>query len=151
MNRAIKSLDNITSLGGKAHPMLTRFIRYFMSAGSFTLLDFALLLILVDFANIFYLLATVISFIIANTSHYFVAREWGFKGTSRAQGEGYLFFLAFGAISLALTIFFMELFVHDFGWHYLIAKLFVACIIGLINFFMHYYITFKLHLIKKRN
>ena len=145
MKRVFSFLNDTTSLGGRAHPMLTRFFRYFLSAASFSGLDFVILLLLVDFANIFYLEAAGVSFVIATTLHYFVARRWGFKGTSRAQGEGYLFFLAFGAISLGLTLVLMALIVEDFGWYYLLAKIVVATIIGIINFFAHYYLTFRLH------
>src|SRR3989344_5760466 len=147
--KKISSFLNRTTSFGETRPMLTRFFRYFLSASSFSGLDFVMLIIFVDFFKIFYLNAAGISFVIATTLHYFVARRWGFKGTDRAHGEGYITFIVLGVISLGLTIFFMELLVNDLDWHYLLAKLLVVTILGVINFFSHYYLTFRIHLNKK--
>ena len=145
MKRVVKALDNATSLGGIAHPMLARFIRYTLTASSFSALDIIILFIFVDFLGIFYLYAATFSFIIANTAHYFVVRNWGFKGSKRKRGEGYLWFIGISVMSLTITLVLLEYLVDDAGWHYIPAKILIAVIVGIINFFVHYYFTFKIH------
>jgi putative flippase GtrA len=87
--------------------------------------------------------AAALSFLIANTLHYLLARKWVFDGSSRKLISGYGYFLANAAIGLVVTI---SLFSALMVWtsiHYLAARILVSMIAGLIIFVLNATLNFK--------
>lgn len=148
MNRflydALKAINKITSLGGKVPHYIVKFIRFSVSSATTLLLDFLILIILVEFFEIYYLTSAAVAFTSSNSLNYLINRVWGFPETKRKPAEGYIIFITFGLFGLALTVFLMWIFVDKINLFYFIARILVAMIEGTISFILHYFITFKI-------
>jgi len=81
-----------------------RFVRNAAISFPTFLIDLGLLFLLVRRGHVDYLVATIVSFLIANGLSYFLARRLVFVETKRRVGAGLLYFLAIAALSaFALT------------------------------------------------
>jgi putative flippase GtrA len=81
-----------------------RFVRNAATSLPTFLLDLGLLFLLVRFARMDYLLATIASFVVANGLGYFMSRWLVFGETTRGVRIGLVYFLAIAAVSaFALT------------------------------------------------
>jgi putative flippase GtrA len=124
-----------------------RLSRYALSSGLSVGIDFGLLFIFVHFFSWHYLGAATLSFTLGHSINYLVSRHFNFKHVDREHLLAYLLFVGFGLIMLGVTLILLGLTVSKFGWHYLVAKLVVGLIVGMLNFLFNYYITFKAHLV----
>lgn len=104
-----------------------------VSAGVF-LLGLGVLWLLVERAGMDEVIASGIGFLCANTLHYVLGRGWIFPGTDRAVASGFVLFLTNGAIGLALTMVLMAVLLAYTPIGYLIARIIVSIIAGLVIF-----------------
>ena len=74
-----------------------------VSTGVF-LLGLAVLWVLVEKAGMNAVLATGLSFLVANSIHYIFGRTWIFAGSDRKLSTGYAIFLMNAMIGLAVTV-----------------------------------------------
>ncbi len=87
--------------------------------------------------------AAAISFIVANSLHYVLGRVWIYRGTERAVGKGYVYFLVTGVLGLAITT---GLFAALLQWtaiNYLIARVLVSIVAGLVMFVLNATLNFR--------
>ena len=96
------------------------------------LVGLVVLWLLVEQAGMDAVLASGIGFVIANALHYVFGRLWVFKGTDRAVGEGYALFLVNGGVGLALTMGLMALLLAVTPINYLVARVLVSVVAGLV-------------------
>ena len=113
-----------------------------VSTGSF-LLGLAALWALVQYGGMDKIVATGISFLIAQTFHYSLGRSWIFKGTDRAIGAGYMIFLANAAMGLVITVTLFALLTHYTPMHFLAARVAVSVIAGLAMFVVNAAFNFR--------
>ena len=113
-----------------------------VSTGSF-LLGLSALWTLVTFGGMDEILATGISFLIAQTLHYALGRTWVFRGTDRAIGAGYLLFLMNAGLGLIVTISLFALLVNYTPMHYLVARVVVSIFAGLAMFALNASLNFR--------
>ena len=113
-----------------------------VSTGSF-LLGLSALWALVTFGGMDEVLATGISFLIAQTLHYALGRSWVFRGTDRAIGAGYLLFLMNAGIGLIVTVSLFALLVNYTPMHYLVARVIVSIFAGLAMFALNASLNFR--------
>ena len=137
----VNFLDSVTSLGGAAPAVLTRFIRYLVASSSTLLLDLFLLGFLTEFFGVYYLVSVGFSYTVSTTINYFINWKWGFKETKRHVAVGYVLFLAFGIIGLWI-------FVDIAGLHYSLSRIIVAIIEGAILFVLNSTFTFRIPLME---
>lgn len=137
-------LDWATTLGGLAHPRITRFLRYNVAAGIATVVDFVLLWLFTDVAGIYYLISAAMAFAIGSGINYGINRVWGFKGTKTGIVKGYISFLLIGLGGLFLTVGLLAFFVEVLNMNYLIARILAVFFIVFWNYFMNSWLTFKL-------
>ncbi|HLC53978.1 MAG TPA: GtrA family protein [Candidatus Nanoarchaeia archaeon] len=145
MRRTVTFLNWITSLGGHAPDMATRFFRHSTSGTLLFLVDISLLALFVESLEMHYLFAVAVAFIISHTLNYLITRQWGFRGSGTTLGKGYSYFIAIGLAGAGATVILVGFFVEYLGLYYLLAKVIVAAIVGVCNFLFNYYITFKIH------
>ena len=107
------------------------------------LLGLGAMWLLVELAGIGEVIASGISFVLANSVHYALGRSWIFKGTTRHVATGYAMFLMNGGLGLALTMGLMALFVAYTPVHYLFARVLVSVIAGLTIFVLNAVFTFR--------
>ena len=107
------------------------------------LLGLGLLWLLVERAHVDKLVAAGVTFLIANSLQYALARTWIFRGTERGVLPGYGFFLFNAALGLAITVGLFALFIEFTGIHYLAARVLVSVVAGLVMFFMNAVLNFR--------
>lgn len=99
--------------------------------------------VLVHFAHMPKVLAAALSFMVGNTLHYVLGRQWIFRGTDRGVAAGYGYFLINGAIGLAVTTLLFAAFVHFTPVNYLVARVIVSLIAGLAIFLLNAIFNFR--------
>jgi len=112
-----------------------------VSTGAF-LLGLALLWALVERLQWDELVAAGLSFFAANSLHYALGRSWVYRGTRRKLVRGFAYFLANALVGLAITIALFAVLV-GLGVHYLIARVLVSIVAGLVLFVINAHFNFR--------
>jgi putative flippase GtrA len=121
---------------------IKRFFSYTLVGGSTFAFDLALLYVLTEFASIPYTLSTPFAFLVAVSINYLLSRKFVFRGTTRSHPRGYLYFMGMsgvGALSITGAVY---LLVTYAGLSYLIARILVACLVGIMNYLFNLYLNF---------
>jgi putative flippase GtrA len=98
---------------------------------------------LVEWTPIAEVPAAAIGFVTANTLHYLLGRNWIFRGTRRGRVSGYAFFLVNAAVGLVLTV---ALYAALLAWtplNYLVARVIVSLVAGLVVFGLNAVFNFR--------
>jgi putative flippase GtrA len=113
-----------------------------VSCGTF-LLGLALLWLLVQLLHVDKYPATAISFLLATSLHYVVARLWIFRGSQRAAAAGYFYFFVNAGVGLGATMVFFALFNEMLGMNYLVARVVASVFAGLAAFLLNATLNFR--------
>ena len=113
-----------------------------VSTGVF-LVGLGVLWLLVEKAGVDPVLATGISFLIANSIHYVFGRTWIFAGTERRASTGYLLFLANAMVGLIVTVGLFWVLTHWTPMNYLVARVVVSVFAGLAVFALNAAFNFR--------
>lgn len=113
-----------------------------VSCGVFAF-DLALLWVLVQAGGMDTLVAAAIAFIAANGLHYVFGRTWIFRGTERGVGAGLVYFLLNAGIGLAVTMALYAAILAFTPIHYLLARVIVSVVGGLIVFYLNATLNFR--------
>lgn len=122
---------------------IKRFGKYATTGFLTFLLDLLLLFILIDLVSVYYILASVLSFMIATSLNYFLVRSYVFSQTERGIKSGYAIFLSMSGIGLFIVSIGMFVSVELLSVHYLIARGFVVAVVFLVNYFLNLHLNFK--------
>ena len=106
-------------------------------------LDLILLWVLVQSVGMGKLVAAVIGFILANSLHYALGRSWIFRGTNRRVTVGYVYFLTNATIGLVVTIGLYAIVLRYTPVDYLVARILVSLVAGLIVFMLNALLNFQ--------
>lgn len=87
--------------------------------------------------------SAAIGFIAANSLHYFLGRSWIFKGAARSWSAGYAFFLSNAVVGLTVTLLLYAAFLNFTSVNYLIARVIVSLVAGLLVFLLNGMLNFK--------
>ena len=123
---------------------IKRLIKYFTVGGVSVFTDFSLLWFLTSILHVFYLISGTVSFIAATTVGYFFHRNITFRGTTRKNLEGYVYFFITGILGVVINVALLALFVEVFHFYYLIAKVFTGIIEGSFHLCTSFFVTFKM-------
>ena len=107
------------------------------------LFDLALLWALVRLAGWGKLEAAALGFVAANTLHYALGRGWIFHGTTRGVATGYVYFLINSGIGLVVTITLYAAFLRFTAIDYMVARVLVSLVAGLIVFLLNALLNFR--------
>ena len=113
-----------------------------VSTGVFAL-SLGVLWLLVERAGWPKLPAAALGFLIAQTIHYVLGQAWVFRGTKRGLGKGYAYFLVNGVIGLVVTLALFEAFLRFTSIHYLVARVLVSIVAGLVVFLLNAVLNFR--------
>ena len=113
-----------------------------VSTGVF-LLGLAVLWVLVEKAGMNAVLATGLSFLVANSIHYIFGRTWIFAGSDRKLSTGYAIFLMNAMIGLAVTVGLFWVLTELTPMNYLVARVIVSVFAGLAVFGLNASINFR--------
>ncbi|MEK6819967.1 MAG: GtrA family protein [Nanoarchaeota archaeon] len=123
---------------------LKRFLKYSVSGGTAFAIDLTLLFILVSFLEINYLISVGAAFLFATSVNYTINKVWGFRDTKVSIKKSYLYFMSLATLGVLLTVTLVGILVERFEIYYLLARIFVAGILGIFNFAMNYRFTFRM-------
>lgn len=113
-----------------------------VSTGVF-LVGLGVLWLLVERAGVDPVLATGISFMIANSIHYVCGRTWIFAGTDRKLSTGYALFLLNAMVGLAVTVGLFWVLTEFTPMNYLVARVVVSVFAGLAVFALNATMNFR--------
>ena len=113
---------------------LLEIIRFCFVGGVSLLLDYAILYALTDWAGVYYLHSSAISFSVTVIFNYWLCVIYVFKDAKKQTPRRAIFFFATGAVGLVLNQLCMWFFVAVAGFHYLIAKLGATVIVTIWNY-----------------
>ena len=113
-----------------------------VSTGVF-LVGLGVLWLLVEKAGVDPVLATGISFLIANSIHYVFGRTWIFAGSARKLSTGYALFLGNAIVGLIVTVGLFWVLTHWTPMNYLVARVIVSVFAGLAVFVLNAAFNFK--------
>jgi len=107
------------------------------------LFDLGLLFLLVRRAHLDYLVATVVSFLVAHGLSYFLVRWLVFAGTKRGLSAGLVYFLAIGALSAFSVALLMWLSVSVFHFDVILSRIGAASIVGVGGYLLNLMVNFR--------
>ena len=113
-----------------------------VSTGVF-LVGLGVLWLLVEKASVDPVIATGISFLIANSIHYIFGRTWIFAGSQRKLSTGYLLFLGNAVVGLIVTVGLFWVLTHWTPMNYLVARVVVSVFAGLAVFILNAAFNFR--------
>lgn len=118
-------------------------IRYLFIGGACAIADLIILYVLVEFFQIWYLVASIISFILVGFFGYLGQKYFTFKNDSKSHTRQLTIFFTVIGIGLLLNSSCMFLFVSVLGIWYIFASVVTKFIVLAWNFTANKYITFK--------
>lgn len=99
------------------------------------LIDYGILYVLTEKANIYYLLSAGISFTVSVVINYLLSMSWVFKSNKkRGKKEEFIIFLVLSLGGLLLNQVMMYVFVDYMNVYYLLAKIVATAIVMIYNF-----------------
>ena len=110
-------------------------IRSIISSTISFMIDFLILIILVEKFHIYYVIGGIAGFITGTTVLYFFSIFWIFN-TRRIENIylEYTYFIILGIIGGSLNILLLWLFTDKFNVYYMFSRMIAACIVFLFNF-----------------
>ena len=122
---------------------ITRFLRYAGVGGSTFAFDLLILWVMTEFLGIPYYISTPLAFAIAVSLNYFASRLLVFQGTERLVHHGYVYFITVAGIGALLITASVAFLIEVLFLHYLVARVVVACVVGILNYLFNLYVNFK--------
>jgi len=122
---------------------VARFFKYAGVGGSTFAFDLLILWLMTEFMGIPYYISTPLAFMIAVSLNYFASRLLVFKGTERLVHHGYVYFITVaigGAFLITVSVAFL---IETLLLHYLVARVLVACAVGILNYLFNLHINFR--------
>lgn len=109
-------------------------VRFCFVGGVSFLMDYGLLFALTEFAGIYYLYSSAISFSITVVFNYWLCIIYVFKDAKKQTTRQATIFFVTGVLGLGLNQLCMWLFVAVAGLHYMLAKIFATAIVTVWNY-----------------
>lgn len=122
---------------------LIRFFKYALVGGSTFAFDLLILWAMTELLSIPYYVSTPLAFVIAVSLNYLLSRQHVFVGTERGFHTGYAYFIGFAFSGAFLITSFVTLLVVLFSLNYLVARVLVACVVGIANYLFNLHFNFK--------
>lgn len=119
------------------------FFRFTIAGFLFASLDLLFLYILVEYFNVWYLIATTISFSIITFAGFFIQKKFTFRDKTRIYVKQIIFFALISVIGLLLNTFFMYVFTGLLGLWYMFSNIITKVVVLLWNYFGNKHLTFK--------
>ena len=109
-------------------------IRCCFVGGESFLMDYSILFALTEFAGVYYLYSSAISFSITVVFNYWLCVIYVFKDARKQTTRRAIIFFGTGVVGLGLNQLCMWFFVDVAGLYYMIAKIFATAIVTIWNY-----------------
>jgi putative flippase GtrA len=120
------------------------FIRFLVVGGSAAVSSWLLLFLCVEFVGLGYLSAFVVTFVLVNTSAFYLNGRFAFRGQGESGHTALLRFYALSGASLVVNTLAMKGLVGILGWPYLLAAVFLSAVNAPVNYLLHRRLTYRL-------
>jgi putative flippase GtrA len=116
---------------------LVKLSRFILSGSSAALVHFVLLYIFTEYFGIYYLVSTIISFILSSVVAFLMHKFWTYKNHNKEKipSQFSFHFLVVG-INLVLNTFLVYIFVEWIGLWYILAQFTISIILAFESFFI---------------
>ncbi len=130
--------------------LMNDFLKFIISGVLSVIIEFFILILLVETFKVNYLVANTLSFIITNIFNYLLSRLWVFGKSNRRIRYELLLFFSTTSIGLIINQIVMWLMVDNYHFNYKLAKLLAIIIVVLWNFWSKKFLVFT-NKIKKQD
>jgi putative flippase GtrA len=125
-------------------PAIRQFIKFSIVGAWNTIVDFLVYLALTRFVHIYYVAATIGSFLVAATISYFLNKFWTFRDYQKDRmAKQYLQFIFIGSIGALISALVLFCTVHFLHFYDLAGKAAAVVIVVIWNFFANKRWTFR--------
>lgn len=129
---------------GKSSNTSIQMLRFALTGGFVTILDFVLLYLLTEYAGMYYLYSAGLSFWIAMTINYTLAVRWIFPERKfKSKLVEYSLFILTGIGGLAINEFLIWFITEELNVYYMYSKIFPLFVLFLYSFFVRKYLLFR--------
>lgn len=125
---------------------LKRISKFGVSGGVSAISNIVILFILSNFIGLWYLTASVISFIISSLLNFYMQKKWVFGDNNHDHIDvvrQMMYFYIMAIINIIINIALMYAFVDYFGIYYILAQAITLIILASLNFFCYGRFIFK--------
>lgn len=116
---------------------LYRVLKFIFVGGFAAAVNLAVLFLCTSILGIWYLVSSVISFLVALFTNFLLQKFWAFKNQTKFQVRQLAAFVGTNVVNLGFNTLLMYLFVSHFGIHYLYAQLLTSLLIAFESFFIY--------------
>ena len=139
----IKKIRNLSFI--RNHLSIRQFIKFAISGGIFTIVDFSIYILLTRFFLFFsghYLWANFIGMAVGATGNFILNKNWTFRNKEKKVFVQYIKFWIVALGGMVVYQYFFYFFVSQLNLYDLLAKAIVAVLVMLIRFILNKYWTF---------
>ena len=125
---------------GERHKIL----RFLISGGFATGVDFFFLYAFTEWAGFYYLVSVVLAFLISVAVSFTLQKFWTFQNDSKEHmhKQAVVYFVV-ATFNLCFNTFMVFVFVEYAGFYYLVGQFFSSALIALSSFFIYHFVIFK--------
>ncbi|KKR21041.1 MAG: hypothetical protein UT48_C0015G0002 [Parcubacteria group bacterium GW2011_GWE2_39_37] len=120
------------------------FFKFLVSGGTAALISFSILYVLTDIFGFWYLISSIIAFLIAVIFNFIVQKNWTFKADQARESKNQLIlFLVISLINLVINSLGMFFLVEKLRLWYMLAQFFLTGAQAIVNYFVYKGVVFK--------
>lgn len=124
-------------------PVVKESFTYALLATVAMFVDFSILIILVEYFNLWYVVAVALAFSVAAFCNFLLQSTFTFSYARDNRLKRFISFFAIGVIGAVSSVIIVYVCVEFLGLWYLFGKVFATVIVFLWNFLANKFITFK--------
>lgn len=124
--------------------LFKQLIKYASAAFIGGIIDYGLLILLVEVFDVHYMPASLVSLLAAMTAQFFLNNRYVFDTSKEHMIRKYIGYIILGAFGIGLNMLIIFTVVHGLGQHYIVGKVCASVLVGIYNF-----VSRKLYLEKR--
>lgn len=137
-------MEKIRQLTLKVWGERHKILRYLISGGTATSVNFFFLYAFTEWLNVYYLISVVIAFAMALGVSFVLQKFWTFKDTTKGNTHRQAFiYTSVAIINTMINVFFVYLLVEYVNIHYLLGQFISSVFIATESYFVYQILIFK--------
>ena len=138
MKKSFIKIVNIYRHVNCRYPLILKLARYIMSGGTGAAVDLGLLYLFTDILMVWYLMSSILAFLISYAVSFMMQKYWTFGDMSRDRIEMQVVaYLSVALINLCLNTLLMYAFVDLMHLHYMVSQFMTSILIAIESFLIY--------------